>query len=148
MNRTIRSQSRSPVRADRSRPFSARSTRNSPLAAGMSSQIKTTFMTPGLITPTSTGNQQSVHSLASPNACPVAHELLMTITLEPGQVTPLQQLLKGTCGDQAAFIRAEPVARSEKIQVLLSLKKTIIDSIMHTVMCGLPSAEFGRITQA
>ncbi|MDO9179991.1 MAG: hypothetical protein Q7U16_16970 [Agitococcus sp.] len=85
---------------------------------------------------------------SAPRALSVTHDLLMNITIEVNFVSQLKQLVMEACGDLAACIRMQPIARTTKMKISFSLSKPAIDLIMHTVMCGLPSAEFGRITTA
>lgn len=74
--------------------------------------------------------------------------LMMHITVDASCVTQLRHLVMGTCGDLVEFMRIQPIAHAKKMKVWLCLSKAAVALIMDAVMRSLPSAEFGRITQA
>lgn len=91
---------------------------------------------------------KQIRPVAAPCAQPATHHLFMSITIDANLVSQLKTLVIRACGDLASFIRMQPVARTNKIKMSFSLSTPAVDMIMHTVMCSLPSAEFGCITTA
>ena len=93
-------------------------------------------------------NDKPILAVTAPRVQSAVHDLFMSITIDANLVSQLKQLVMRACGDLASFIRMQPIARTNKMKVSLSLCTPAVDMIMHTVMCTLPSAEFGRITTA
>jgi hypothetical protein len=94
------------------------------------------------------GHTQAINTVAEMCAQSIAHDLCMNITIDVSLVSQLKLLVMKACGDLALFIRMQPIARTTKMKISLSLTKSAVDMIIHAVICSLPSAEFGCITKA
>lgn len=74
------------------------------------------------------------------------HDCLMTLTVGTDCIHQCRHLLITACGNDINFLRTEPVARTTKIKVWLSVRDTAIRRVMDIVMQTLSCAEFGRIS--
>ena len=77
-----------------------------------------------------------------------AEQVTMPIVIDAGLVMPLQRAVCGGHGAAAQVLRIEPIPRSHNVKVLLALTRSTVDGIMVAIMRSLPSAMFGRISNA
>lgn len=112
MSRAALATSSVPVRAAKSRFGSAIAARS---MVNVATGALNTPQSLSFLAKTPDSRKRSRHAAVAPQAVPAVHELMMTITLEPGQTLPLRALLKDACGDMATFLGMKPVARSNKM---------------------------------
>ena len=73
-------------------------------------------------------------------------QTMMRITIDSEHVASLRHLILLSCGDMVSYLRVEPLNQSKKINVWLSVRREMVEIVIHAVTATLPGAEFGKIT--